>query len=247
MWRADTVERALWTLPALLLAVSLALSFYQVRTLPYANAVAIPMLGAWIARLAAVHRMTGRTAAWRARPVIAAVLISLPLVHLAVAWAGVRAVALASDGVIAPRERPEPPPELTKGLSVREKECLDASSAALFAQVPKGVVLAPVFYGPGLLAISEHAVVAGPYHRSGTAILDTLNALKSRPEAARPILRAHAVDYVAICATSREAAIKTQEMRGGLLAHLLAGGQVAWLEPVPARSPTALRLWRVLD
>jgi len=108
-------------------------------------------------------------------------------------------------------------------------------------------VLAPIFYGPGLLAISEHHVVAGPYHRSGTAILDTLNVLKSRPETARPILRAHGVDYVAICATSRESAIKAEEMRGGLLAHLIAGGAVPWLAPVPARSPTTLRLWRVLD
>ena len=247
MRRGDAGERARWFMPALVLAASLALSFYQVRTLPYANAVAIPMLGAWIAGLAAEHRMRAGTPAWRAGPVIAAMLLSMPLAHLAVAWAGTKAVAIASDGRIAPREQPEAPAALVQGLSVTEKECLDASSAALFAQVPKGVVLAPIFYGPGLLAISEHQVVAGPYHRSGAAILDTLNALKSRPEAARPILRAHGVDYVAICATSRESAIKAEEMRGGLLAHLLGGGAVTWLAPVPAQSPTALRLWRVLD
>jgi hypothetical protein len=247
MGRGGAGERALLTMPALVLAASLALSLYQVRTLPYANAVAIPMLGAWIASLAAEHRMRGGKPAWRAGPVIAAILLSLPLAHLTVAWAGMKAVAIASDGRIAPRQRPEAPAALVEGLSVTEKECLDSSSAALFAQVPKGVVLAPIFYGPGLLAISEHHVVAAPYHRSGAAILDTLNALKSRPEAARPILRAHGVDYVAICATSRESAIKTEEMRGGLLAHLLGGGAVSWLEPVPARSPTALRLWRVLD
>jgi hypothetical protein len=229
------------------LAASLVLSLYQVRTLPYANAVAIPMLGAWIASLAAEHRMRAGKPAWRAGPVIAAVLLSLPLAHLAVAWAGMKAVAIASDGRVAPRQRPEAPAALVEGLSVTEKECLDSSSAALFAQVPKGVVLAPIFYGPGLLAISEHHVVAAPYHRSGTAILDTLNVLKSRPEAVRPILRTHDVDYVAICATSRESAIKAEEMRGGLLAHLLAGGTVSWLEPVPADSPTALRLWRVLN
>jgi hypothetical protein len=247
MRRGNAGECVRWSLPALLLAAALALSCYQVRTLPYANAVAIPMLAAWIAGLAAEHRIAARKPAWRAGPVIAAVLLSLPLAHLAVAWAGTKAVAIASDGRIAPREQPEAPAHLVEGLSVAEKECLDASSAALFAQVPKGVVLAPLFYGPGLLAISEHQVVAGPYHRSGEAILDTLNAFRGPPEAVRPIFRAHGVDYVAVCATARESAITADEMRGGLLAHLIAGGAVSWLEPVPARAPTALRLWRVLD
>ena len=58
------------------------------------------------------------------------------------------------------------------------------------------------------------------------------------PPEARAILAARGVDYVAICTTSREAAITTAKAPDGLLAHLLAGASSPWLEPVPAAEPT---------
>jgi len=53
-----------------------------------------------------------------------------------------------------------------KGLTEAQKNCFDPSSAALFAAVPKGLVLAPLFYGPTVLKLSQHSVVGGPYHRT---------------------------------------------------------------------------------
>ena len=245
VWSGTRQRRIAWALPLALLAVALALGFYQVRTLPYANVAAIAVLGAWLAELAARHGVASlRTKA--ALPVLAGFLVASPLVHLALGWAAVEALSLASGGRIAPPETPAPPEEQTAGLSNAERECLGPASAALLARVPEGQVLAPVFYGPAVLMLSPHSVVAGPYHRAGRAILDAIHATHRPPAEARAIIAARQVDYVAICATSRESAIAAKKAPDGLLAALLSGAAPAWLASVPGRDGTMLRLWRVL-
>ena len=46
-------KRSAWAVPAALLVMATALSFYQIRTLPFASAIAIPILGAWLAEIRA--------------------------------------------------------------------------------------------------------------------------------------------------------------------------------------------------
>jgi hypothetical protein len=244
--RNDSKTRPLWILPSVLIAAALLLSLYQVRTLPYANAVAIPVLAAWLVEIARSYGVTSLRPLRRALPVIAAFLIALPAVHLALGWAAVSGLTLASGGRIAPTERPNAPPELVANMSAAEAECLDEASAALLAQVPDGLVLSPVFYGSGVLNRSSHSVVAAPYHRGGDAIVASIRALDGSPEAARQIIKEHAVAYVAICAASQETALTRAEAPNGLLAQLMAGSTPQWLEQVHAPKPTALRLWRVI-
>jgi hypothetical protein len=45
---------------------------------------------------------------------------------------------------------------------------------------------------------------------------------------------------------SQEAAIARRKAPDGLIAALLAGRAPDWLEPVPAKEKTALKLWRVV-
>jgi hypothetical protein len=234
-----------WAFPAALVAVAIGMGFYQVRTLPFANAVAVPVLAAWIAELLAEHRAEKSRAS--ALAVIAAILLSLPLVHLAIGEGAVAGLAVATDGRRVPLKRMEASAEQTAGMSVAEKDCFDAKSAALFAKVPSGILLTPVFYGSTALAISRHAVVAAPYHRAGAAILDAIHAVQRSPEEAREIVRAHKADYVALCTTTRESVITAARAPDGLLARLLAGEQIGWLERVPADAPTTLKLWRVAE
>jgi hypothetical protein len=235
-----------WAPAAAIIATALAISFYQVRTLPVANAIAIPVLGAWLAEVAARHGGVSLRPLRLPLPLLAAFLAAMPLVHLAVGWAAVRTVAVVSSGRIAPIERPAQPPETLAALSAAEIECTDPASAAQLSSVPQGRVLAPVFYGSAVLALSGHSVLAAPYHRGGAAILDSIRALGLSPEKAQPIIAARAIDYLAICPTSRESAIATAESRDSLYARLLSGGSVAWLEPVPASEASSLRLWRVV-
>ncbi|MGH6924787.1 MAG: hypothetical protein ACRED5_13715 [Propylenella sp.] len=239
-------QRLAWAVPLALLGIALALGFYQVRTLPYANVAAIAVLGAWLAELAARHGVTSPMSK-AALPVVAGFLVACPLVHLALGWAAVEALSLATGGRVAPPENPAPLHEATGGLSNAEKECLDPESAALFQRVPEGQVLAPLFYGPAVLMLSPHSVVAGPYHRAGRAILDTIHATHRPPAEARKIIERRGVDYLAICSTSRESAIAAKKAPDGLLAALLSGTAPAWLTPVAAEGETMLRLWRVTD
>lgn len=246
-WSSGGSDAAMWVLPAAIIALSLALGFYQVRTLPAANAAAIPVLGAWLAKIAFSHGVTSLRPLRKAAPVIVAVLLSVPVVHLAFGWVAVQTLRLATGGQIAPIQRAEAPEQLVAGLSAAEKDCFDDATAGLLTSQPAGLVLAPVFYGSSVLALSGHTVVGAPYHRGGEAILDSIHAMDLAPESAREVARRRNVDYLAICTTSRETALTRKEAPHGLLARLLAGENVRWLEPVPGGSGSPLRLWRVLD
>ena len=238
-------RRAIWIFPTTLLVLAVVLSFYQVRTLPFASALAIPALGVWLAEInarAAGHKSRVR----RALPVIAAFVIAIPYTYLLIGWGGEKALAALSSGRIAPHVQAKPDPALIKGLTTAEQNCFDPTSAALLAEVPRGLVLSPLFYGSTVLMISDHSVVAGPYHRNGQAILDAINAMQRPPDGAKAIIDARGVDYVAICSVSQESAIAEHKASDGLLAQLLAGETPRWLQPVPAKEPTKLKLWRVV-
>ena len=128
-----------------------------------------------------------------------------------------------------------------------EKNCFDPSSAALFAEVPKGLVLAPLFYGSTVLMLSGHDVVAGPYHRNGKAILDTIYAMRGRrPRQRRSSMRAASTTSRS-APSSLESAIAAGTAPDGLLADLL-DGQDASLAAAGRRRrrATALRFWRVV-
>ncbi len=246
LWHGPTERRIAWGVPLALLATALALSFYQVRTLPYANVAAIAVLGAWLAELAARHCVTTlRSRA--ALPVLAGFLVACPIAHVGLGWVATEALAAATAGRLAPPERPTAPKAQTAGLSNAERECLDPASAGLLAGVPQGRLLTPVFFGPSALLLSPHDVIAGPYHRSEQAILDATYATHKPPHQARAIIDRRAVDYIAICATSRESAVASDKAPEGLLARLLAGATPAWLEPVESTEKTQLRLWRVTE
>ena len=154
-------------------------------------------------------------------PVAAAFIVAIPFTWLLIGWGGEKAVALATDGRIAPIEQPKPDPALVKGLTHRGAELLrPAECGRSSPQVPHGLVLSPLFYGSTVLKLSDHAVVAGPYHRNGQAILDSINAMQRPPDEAKAIIDARSVDYVAVCAASQESAIAAHKAPDGLLAEL---------------------------
>jgi hypothetical protein len=243
--RTSTVKRGAWILPTVLCVMATALSFYQIRTLPFASAIVIPVLGTWIAEMRADALAKTTSPVRRAWPVALAFLLANPVTYILIGIPAVDAVASLSDGRMAPGIRPKPPEELVKGLSSAEQNCFDEASGRLFAEVPAGLVMAPLFYGPTVLMLSAHNVVGGPYHRNGQAILDTINATHQPPDEAKQIIDARGVDYVAACAASLESAIAVNRGPDGMIADVLAGRAPDWLVPVPAREPTALRLWRV--
>jgi hypothetical protein len=234
-----------WLLPATLITAATLLSLHQQRAVPYATAAAVPVLAAWIAELAQRRGVASLWPIRRAAPAIAAFLLATPVVHYGLGWAAVGAVSLATGGRLAAYETPAPHESITSGLSAAERDCLDPASAAVLDSVPPGLVMAPLFYGSSVLALSSHSVVAGPYHRAEAAALDTLRAMNSAPKDALRIIGSRGVNYVAICAGSEEVALTILEAPSGLLARLIAGESIAWLKPVGSPGATALRLYRV--
>lgn len=239
-------RRDAWLLPTLLLAMSTALSFYQIRTLPFASAIAIPILGAWIAGIRANAVAASGSPVRRALPVALGFLVAVQVTYLLIGIRLVDAAEYLSGGRLVPREQSKPPEELTKGLTAAEKNCFDPESGKLLFEVPKGLVLAPLFYGPTVLMLSPHDVVGGPYHRNGQAILDTINATYRPPAEAKAIVDARNIDYVVACPASVESAVAKSRAPDGLLANLLAGKTPSWLQPVAGTDDTSLKLWRVV-
>jgi hypothetical protein len=235
----------LWAVPTALMIMATLLSLYQVRTLPFASALAIPVLAVWIAELraAAAGADTRLKRTW---PIALGFLLAVPYTWLLVGYAGEKAVAAITDGRVVPVAQPQPDAALVEGLTTAQKNCFDPASAALFAEVPRGLVVAPLFYGSTVLRISGHDVVAGPYHRNGKAILDAIDTMRDAPDAAKAIIDRRGIAYVAICATSQESAITRAQAPDGLLAGLLADRTPGWLAPVAAKEPTMLKLWRVV-
>jgi hypothetical protein len=246
LWRGEGAKRVAWLLPGVLMLMAVTLSFYQIRTLPFASAIAIPILGTWLSELRTGWIARTRNPVKRAFPVAVGFLAANQVTYLLLGLLAVDALAYVSDGRIKPRETPKPPEELVKGLTEAEKNCFDPTSAELFAAVPRGLVMAPLFYGPTVLKLSAHDVVGGPYHRNGQAILDTIHATHEPPAEAKAIIDRRHVDYVAACAVSLESAIAIHKAPNGLVADLLAGRIPAWLAPVAAPEKTSLRLWRVV-
>ena len=122
-----------------------------------------------------------------------------------------------------------------KGLTEAQKNCFDPASAALFADVPEGLVMAPLFYGPTVLKLSRHEVVGGPYHRNGQAILDTIHATHEpacrgtddhRRAQRRLCGRVHDLGGIGDRRSTRR--------RTGSVADLVAGRVPDWLQPVGA-------------
>jgi hypothetical protein len=178
-------------------------------------------------------------------PLLARFVLAVPLVYLALGWLIVSGASFAGGGPFAPPDRSVPTKFSSIGMSDAERNCLDAESGALLQSVSPGLLLTPVFYGPAALLLSGHSVVAGPYHRAGAAILDSIHAMRLPAAQAKAIIERRGVDYVAICTTSRETGLAMHKAPEGLLAQLLSGKPPAWLTAVAAPDESNLRLWRL--
>jgi hypothetical protein len=245
LWSGSDARLDAWIFPFALLATALAISFYQVRTIPFANTIAIPIFGAWLATFTTRRGITSLWPLKHSLPLLARFALAVPLLYLAFGWLIVSAASFAGGGSFAPPDRNEPTNLSSTGMSEAERNCLDAESAILLQSVSAGLLLTPVFYGPAALLLSGHSVVAGPYHRAGAAILDSIHAMRLPADQAKVIIERRGIDYVAICATSRESGLAMSKAPEGLLAQLLSGSPPAWLTPVTAREESSLRLWRV--
>ncbi len=121
----------------------------------------------------------------------------------------------------------------------RQEACGGREAMALLQGRPAGRVAGFVDQGPAILAYTNHAAIAGPYHRNQAGILDTYDIFTGTDAPA--ILKRRGIDYVMTCRAAPD--WKFYRQRGGLVAQLAAGRVPDWL--TPAGKTGDVELYRV--
>jgi hypothetical protein len=114
--------------------------------------------------------------------------------------------------------------------------CFKTESYTALAQLPRGLIATDIDYGPFLLALTPHSVLAAPYHRLSEAILNAHRALASPPEDAHRVLAAAHAAYVLTCGP-RLTGLPAERREASLWGLLHAGAVPDWLEPIPVGGP----------
>ena len=97
-----------------------------------------------------------------------------------------------------------------------------------------------ISYGPYLLALTSHSVMAAPYHRLSSGITTSHKALASPPEQAREVLKSIKATYVMLCGPRPPDGLPEPARTASLWRRLQAGAPPPWLEPVPGMGPFAV-------
>jgi hypothetical protein len=194
---------------ALGFAVAVAMTIIAIRASSYAMWLGMPLVAA------AVLRVFG----WCG-------LNALPARALATVAV---APAVVASGAIAIAEAAGEPAVREQG----NRACFNSENYAAIARLPAGLVAADVDYGPFLLALTPHAVLAAPYHRLSSGILTSHLVLASAPEEARSVMRTADVTYVMTCGERPPQGLTEPDRSRSLWGHLQAGSIPDWLESIP--------------
>ncbi len=117
---------------------------------------------------------------------------------------------------------------------------------ASLADLPAGLVLAPLDAGPQILGSSNHTVVAASYHRNQRPMADVLDALIGSAEQARTIAARYDADYVVICGAAADVALYRTAAPDNFANALVTGDVPDWLEREDTVSDGPLAVYRVV-
>jgi len=220
--RAPT-QRTLYLPPLFALAALTAVAVWEVRGASSANLVAQPLLAA------AIVELLSR----RGRAVMLASLLAASSPVLVLAGEGIGAIVNAVD--------PDRPSYVEGGPSA----CRRLADVTPLARVAPGRVVSFVDLGPAILAGTEHAVLAAPYHRNRAGNAAAFDVLVGDEAVARRALAEKRVDYVAVCPGSPERTNFERAAPQGLAARLSRGETPAFLERIPGNAVDPLWVFRV--
>jgi hypothetical protein len=214
---------------ALPAAVALGLLFWQSRTGPAAQILAIPGAVTLVAVLAplafssphSVMRVLGTTLA-----VLAGLGALVPLIV---------------DNVVPPKPRTA----RDKAISKANGSCPSLWAMKPVAKLPPATIFTFGDLAPRLITVTHHRSIMGPYHRNSQPIIDTMNLFRGSPEQARALLAKYRADYLMICPMMSQATVYMAETPKGFYVQLEKGQVPDWLEPVDLGKNWPLKLWRV--
>ena len=121
--------------------------------------------------------------------------------------------------------------------------CTRNDAYAPLAQLPVGLVAVEINYGPYVLALTPHNVLAAPYHRVHGGIVAADALLTGPQQGARAIADKYKIDYIAIC--GKRASTGDEPPDASLWAQLNAGNTPDWLELVSRGGENPFSVYRV--
>ena len=126
-----------------------------------------------------------------------------------------------------------------------QSACFRTANYAPLARLPAGLVAAHIDFGPFLLALTPHSVLAAPYHRLSSALLAAHHAFAAPPERARQVLAGARATYLVMCGSRAPTALGAAEKEASLWNRLQAGAVPDWLEPMPEMPGQAFHVYRM--
>jgi len=203
---------------------AMAVTFGAIRGFSYAIWLGMPIVAAMALRLFAALQL--KTFGARLGGAMALTPLALS--------SGAITIALAAGlDDRDPFDRPE------------SKACIQSASYVPLAQLPPGIVATDVSWGPYLLALTPHSVLAGPYHHLSKGIIAAHRSLAEPPEQARTILAENRVTYVMVCGPRPPGGLAEPARSRSLWGKLRAGVVPDWLEPVGNTAGQAFAVYRV--
>ena len=204
---------------------ALVLSLFVQRATAVAAAFALPFM-AWAVHQAFVKARGIKRPLSRILATAAVVFLIMP---------GPLAIALF-NGVSGEDQKAEAKPEAAA--------CENDDSLARLNALPRSNILAPFDFGPRILLLTPHNVLATSHHRNDQAMADQIRIFTSAPDVARGLLEAHNIRYIVACEAEAELAIYAKKHPEGLWAQLVKGEKPDRLQSVHIRD-NSLIIWRV--
>jgi len=171
---------------------------------------------------------------WRGGPLIGAAP-GTPILRVPAVLLLVSAHLIVSGGISAlgPETAPATAPDKAEPKVCKWRDLAPLLRSAEISRGKPLVLLSHIHQGPEILYRTPHRVLAGPYHRNTTGILDIYTALTTTDEAqARAILQRRKVDYVILCADSDEEKHVLKVEGDTVVRKIVTGDAPKWLSKV---------------
>lgn len=233
--RRRPASLALWVAGGFLIG-GVVLMVWQVRGASFATMFAVPFAAVAVVAGQARYRTTKSARA----------LGGFALVVVTASAAGWSAIGQQVQRFVLPAQVVA---EHTEGR-VDAQACFAQETLASLDAEPAGILLNQFAIGSGVLAASDHAVLAAPYHRNGEGMMAAINAFRGSPDEAHEHAIEAGATHVLICEALPEGAFYSSHPAEGVdrtLAHALDAGEPPdWLEEVEGIA-APLRLYRLVD
>ena len=206
---------------ALLLAV--AMMFAAIKAYAYAMWLAMPLVAVLALRLFEVLRLHALVPRFIAGLLLTPTVLSAGIITVANAAGLNRTDATAPDRDV----------------------CFKTANYAPLAALPPGLLVTDIDFGPFVLALTPHSVLAAPYHRLSSGIVEAHRIFASPPEEAHHIVSRLHASYVVTCGARGPVGLSDSQRQASLFGRLQAGAVPDWLTPEPATDGQPFVIYRV--